>query len=266
MLKKYFDYIGLCKNVYVRKCEVYTPATEIKIAREYLAYLQGVNATRDARQITIETKTSQIIGQTSIVISIVSLFVPLFADKFNDLDHSIKWTLLVVFTVLIFHFILATLHALKNLQIEKSRYMEGSTTTVTKETRAKTELEFINVQIKDLVNIINYNNPLTNRAAAGLVYASRCFKIGTGTFFIFILGLLVCFTSMTKTAESIRIENIKELKDETSKQLPKMQIEINTLKTRLDSLQSLKLHKEMDATKAKVDTANPLQKKSRIIR
>ena len=260
MIKRYLEYIGLCKNEYPKKRETYT-AAGINMAREYLAYLHGINAARDARQNTIETKTSQIIGQSSIVISIVSLFIPLFADKLADLNYFVKWTLLAVFIILVFHFIFATLHALKNLQIEKSQYMEGSTTTVTKDARATNECDFINEQIFDLVRIINHNNPLTNKAAAGLVYASRCFKIGTGTFLIFILTLLICFSTTTKTTDAIRIENIAEMDTTTSTQLSKLQDEIKTLTIQIDSLKSLKSHNELDELKAKIMALESLQQK-----
>ncbi|WP_299568492.1 hypothetical protein [uncultured Pedobacter sp.] len=207
----YFEYLGLTKDEYPRISVPYQATTDLEMAKHYLAYLREVNETRNTRQNTIETKTSQIIGQSSFIISIIALFIPLLADQFSDLGTAIKYILVVFFIFLVLHFILATVHALQNLQIEKSRYMEGSTRTVTKETRAVTELDFLNEQIKDLIAMINHNNSVTNKAAAGLVYAARCFKMGIWIFLIFIFSLLVAASTLTKQ-ETLAISNLKELR------------------------------------------------------
>lgn len=250
MITKYLDYVGLCKNEYPRKKETYLPIADKKLSKSYLVYLEDLKITQDKRQQTIESKNSQIMGQSSIVISIVSLFVPLFANQLNDLELIFKIPLLVIFVVLFFHFILAIIHAIKMLQIDKTRYMEGSTTTVTKDDRAKTEESFINEQIVDLVRMINYNNSVTNLSASNLVYASRCFRVGVITFLVFILSLLLSFTGLKKTIPNVTIPNIKELNPAC-----------NCLKKNLANPTTLSTKRQTDTLKSKAQNMKLSPKK-----
>lgn len=240
MIKKYKEYFGLVKEDYPRRREKYKLSRDLVIAKEYLKYLENLKVSHDSRQLTIETKNSHIIGQSSVVISIVSLFIPLFADKLNDLHIVIKTLLLIVFIGLVLHFIMAIFHAIKMLQIEKSRYMEGATSTITKENRSTTELAFVNEQIKDLVLIINYNNSITNKSAANLVYATRSFKTGIGIFSAFILILLVSFWAVRKEVPVVSISNLKELKNEQMRNEQSIiKAQILQLQKMTDSLKSI---------------------------
>ena len=216
MIKKYLEFIGFGKNETPYRREKYAVHKDLKMAKSHLKYLEDLKQTQDNRQQTIEAKNSQIMGQSSIVISIVSLFIPILATQFEGLAFYVKIPLILVFLFLVIHFIISLHHALKTLQVDKTRYMEGSTSTVTKENRATSEKEFIDEQIKDLVLIINYNNSVTNLSASNLVFASRNFRIAIMSFLFFILSLMISFFSLKETISKVVITNIKDLKSQDS--------------------------------------------------
>jgi Ca2+/Na+ antiporter len=207
---RYIEYIGFVKDEYPVKKEIYQIATSDSFAQKHLQYLNELNKTHENRQLTIENKNSQIIGQSSIVISIVALFIPLIITNLSDLSLWVRVLLIILFILLLAHFALAIFHATKTLEADKNRYMTGATSSVTKATRAATEEKFTEMQIQDLVHIVNFNNAVTNRTAANLVYASRCFKTGNIGFAIFSCLLISLSTIITKEPEKVNVVNLGE--------------------------------------------------------
>lgn len=212
IVPNYLKHIGLIHTNPPHIPQIYKFARKLELLKIYRTYLIDLRQNQDSRLNTIESKNSQLIGQSSIVISIVALFIPLFINNLNTLNVWVKIPMITLFIGLILHFILTILHASKTLEIDKSKYMTGSTKTITKADRSTTEGTFINNENKDLVRIINHNNKIINRTASNLVYASRCFKIAIIGFLFFSFFLLTTILVVRKQPETITISNINELK------------------------------------------------------
>ena len=240
MIKKYFEYIGFSKNEYPYAREKYKDSSTIEIAGQYLSYLDKLRQAHSERTQTIETKNSQIIGQSSIVISIISLFIPIFAEHFSQLNIYFKLYLVLIFVLLLLHFILAINHAIKLLLIDKNRYMFGSTSTISSEKRPQTTLAFLNEEISDLIKSINFNASATNKMASNLVYASRCFRLGIWYFSVLTMSVLLSITVLEKSPQNMSISNIKDLTEISSRSYQLRQLglvrEIKQLRAVVDSL------------------------------
>ncbi|MFB0495014.1 hypothetical protein ABID99_001251 [Mucilaginibacter sp. OAE612] len=246
MFKRYLEYIGFTENEYPYHKEQYKPATTTDAARLYLDYLDKLAKAHAERTQTIETKVSQIIGQSSTVISITSLFISLFAERFSGLNLYVSTFLLILFIILFLHFILAIHYAIKLHLINKSRYMYGSTSTVTSEKRASTLLKFMNGEIDDSVKMINFNANATNKMASNLVYASRCFRLGIWFLAVLTISVLLSIAVVKKSSPSITISNIKDLNEKSVRDLQiKTDTEVKQLKMQVDSLRG-QLKKAME--------------------
>jgi hypothetical protein len=189
MMLKYLKYIGLkierCETN--PECKNYVPEESMELAERYLAYLKEMDIYQIDRRNTIETKNSQLIGQASIVTSIFSLFVPLLLDNFYSLPVLSKIIITIIFLIVLGHYLLTIFHATKTLEIDKYRYPNRSTSTVTKKERALKELDFINDEINDLIHIVDKAAEIDNKKGENLIYATRCFQVANFGF-----GFLTC--------------------------------------------------------------------------
>src|SRR6185312_4635383 len=149
---RYFEKTGLKEPLIncPKEKEKYVPSKDLALAKNYLKYLEDLFSYQKSRQETIENKNSQLLGQASVVISIVAFFIPLFYDKFGDIDPSLKWTSIILFVLAVFHYSMTIYNAGLILQINKYPYSVGGTSTITKENRAIVEIDFVNEQIEDL--------------------------------------------------------------------------------------------------------------------
>lgn len=247
MIRRYLAYIGFKSLVQENSSgtnqivkEVYVPSKTIKVADRYLTYLKEVHEYQRDRRTTIENKNSQLVGQASIVTSIFALFIPLLIDNLNGLNLWIKAPLSLLFLVIMFHYLLSILHAIKTLTVNKYRYPGRSTKSVTKTSRKTTELAFINSEIEDLIYIINNTTPIDNIKGGNLIYGARCFKIGNIGFGIMTITVIILSFVINRQDSEVKIQNLNELKFE----IP------DTLNTRLIDLQ-LK-----DAVTIKIDSLN----------
>jgi hypothetical protein len=219
-MSTYLEYIG-CKNLLRRKSniksesavtrEIFKPADEIKVAVRYLEYLKELDHYQKDRRTTIENKNSQLVGQASLVASIFSLFVSLLINSFSGVSLFITGPLTFIFLVVLIHYLLTILHAINTLKINRYSYSARSTSTITKETRAETELEFVNAEISDLVYIINHTYPIDNKKGENLIFATRCFEIANFGFAFLSLIIILSIFSIKKTTPEINVKNLKEI-------------------------------------------------------
>ena len=225
MINDYLIYVGLKKrsNEPVKKeeseipktpiiKESYSPSKDINVADRYLTYLKEIHDYQRDRRTTIENKNSQLVGQASIVSSIFALFIPLLIDNLNGVDMWIKLPLSILFIIVLFHYLLSILHAIKTLTVDKYRYPGRSTTSVTNAKRKETEIDFINSEIEDLIYIINNTTPIDNIKGGNLIYGARCFKIGNIGFGVMTLLVVISAFMLKKETSEIKIENLKDLK------------------------------------------------------
>lgn len=160
-----------------------------KTYKEQLRYLKDLFDYQESRQVTIENKLSQLIGQTGIVFSLMSLFIPLFYKEFLLFGTGAKIVLLTPFIISLYKFLFSIHHSAKSLDISKDNYSTGSPTTVTK--NHPTPEDFIEEEIKDLFTSITTNSNLNDKKADKLVIAQQYFRRG-----IYFFGILVVFLSI----------------------------------------------------------------------
>lgn len=238
---KYFGYIGLYNESYESRKEKYEPVNE-DVAQSFLEYVTDLDKKQSQRLETIETKTSQLIGQSSVVLSLIGLFIPLFFDKLNDLPAIWKIILILGFTITVFHFVLSIWQALKMFEVDKTRFMNGATSTITKKTRHLKKNGFINEQINDYIRIVNHNNSATNKIAGNLVYASRCFKIGIISLSFFIIIIISASFFIKDKAQQVLIVN-KTKEDQSIDSLIKKMQELITVSKPLQTNADTTVHK-----------------------
>jgi hypothetical protein len=216
MIKKYLIYIGLLEDKSENKKsvvtkEVYSPATEIEVAKRYLDYLKEIDQYQKDRRTIIENKNSQLVGQASIVTSIFALFIPLLIDSFDSVFLWFKICFSTIFLFVLYHYLLTIFHAIKTLKINRYHYPTRRTTSVTKADRKEKELDFLNSEIEDLVYIINHTSPLDNIKGENLISASRCFEIANFGFGILAFIVIVSISVIKKDTKELKIKDLTNI-------------------------------------------------------
>jgi hypothetical protein len=266
MINKYLEYIGFSeksnKHLVQEKelngipiiKENYNPINKLNVAERYLNYLKEIHEYQRDRRTTIENKNSQLVGQASIVTSIFTLFIPLLIDNLNDVTLWIKISLSFLFLIVMFHYLISILHAIKTLTVDKYKYPGRSTLSVTKSDRKIKELDFINSEIEDLVYIINNTTPIDNIKGSNLIYGARCFKIGNIGFGVMTILVIISTYTLKKEYPEITIKNLNDLKFE----LP------DTLKTRIiDFHLNYKLTNKIDSLNDRIYQLDKLNEKKK---
>lgn len=238
-MANYFKYIGLKRDASAAVAvETYTPITSKDVAEKYLDYLKELDHYQKDRRTTIEGKNSQLVGQASIVTSIFSLFVPLLIDKFNDFSFWISILFSFIFLVVMAHYLFTILHSIRTLKIDKYRYPTRSTTSLTKATRATTEVSFLNEEITDLIYIVNNSTPIDNEKGQNLIFATRCFEIANFGFGFLTVAIIVSTFFFKKETPEVKIKNLNEIHltipDTMNNRIINLQ-KIDTVNVRIDT-------------------------------
>lgn len=155
-----------------------------------LDYLKSLDAQEVERQATIDTKTSQLIGQTGVIFSLVGLFIPMYIDKFSQLNLIYQVIIIAVFLFTLLFYLLAIAHATKYLNVKNYKYAQRSTETVKK--NYEKNKDFRIEEVKDLIYSIEKNTGINNRKAGNLIYGYRAFR--AGNILIGILSVLLLFS------------------------------------------------------------------------
>lgn len=171
--RKYFGYIKEDKieSVYPDTYP-FTDTLDLKIE-----YLKALDAQEGSRQATIETKTSQLIGQAGIIFSLLSLFIANYISKFSVFPGLIQGLLIFFFLVILFFYLSTIFVATRYMNIAKYAYGQRSVTTV--QAKFNTDDDFKIEEIKDLIYSIDRNTKVNNQKSNNLIYAYRSFIVGT---------------------------------------------------------------------------------------
>lgn len=248
-MKKYVEYIGLIKDEpETVTLQTYTPLKNGKgkkeVAEKYLEYLKEINHYQNERRIAIENKNSQLVGQASIVTSIFSLFVPLLIDKFNDFSLWVSVPLCLLFLLIMAHYLFTIIHSIRTLEINRFKYPARSTTSLTKEKRATTEIDFLNEEIADLIYIVNHSTPIDNDKGQNLIFATRCFKIANIGFGIFTFAIILVSFFVRKETPEMKIKNLDEIHlvvpDTTKNYIINIQ-KLDSLNVKIDDTLNIKI-------------------------
>ncbi|MBO0330085.1 hypothetical protein [[Muricauda] lutisoli] len=169
----------------------------------------------ESRLASIESKTSQLISQTGVVFSFLSLFVPFIIEDILELSLYLKIPFVIILILSYVFYILAIHNSLSNYNIKKYPYCDNAPTTIIKNQKKK-EREFIQIEIKDTLYCLNTNIGLTNVKASNLLRGYHFFKFGIITTTILVVFLCSSFLFMksNKTIRqggSVKVENISEV-------------------------------------------------------
>ena len=163
-----------------------TDCDKIKAHREFL---RSIQAEENSRLTLIETKTSQLVSQTGIVFSLLSLFIPIFIDKINGLPFEIRVLFLIILVLAFLFYMLTIMNAVKNFNVKNFIYSKPSPNNVIKYQGSTTE-EFTVIEIKDLLYGANQNLKTNNTKATNLIHSYNSFKVAN--LLTALLGVLIC--------------------------------------------------------------------------
>lgn len=184
-----------------------TASDKIKVHRDFL---KSIEAEENARLGLIEAKTSQVISQTGIIFSLLSLFIPIFIDKITSESIIIKVIFIFFLISSYFFYILTIYNAVKNYNIKKFIYSKSSPTNVITYQNLEPD-EFYRVEVKDLLYSININLSTNNQKATNLIYAYNSFRLGN--IFTAFLGVFLCLLLLFSKPDdkSVNIVNPVEI-------------------------------------------------------
>jgi hypothetical protein len=193
-------------------------------------YLKDILSKEDERLVSIESKTAQLISQTGLVFSLLSLFVPFIIDDILLLNVFIKVPFIILLAFAYLFYILAIHSSLKNYNVKKFEYGRNDPSTVIKHQSIE-EKEFLKIEIKDALYCINKNIGLNNQKATHLIRGYHFFRYGIIFTSILVVTLCISLLFATPKKETITIDS---------------PIEIRELK---ESLEFLKIKDSMERTK-----------------
>jgi hypothetical protein len=193
-----------------------TGGTKVETA-EHMAFLKSLDEAENKRLEAIEAKTSQMIAQTGIVFSLLSLFVPLLIDKISEINVAIKVALLIFLLLSFFLYMVSIWNALKNYDVKQFKYSSPSPKNVI-DFQSKGVIAFQTEVVKDLLYALPRNVYLNNIKATNLLHSFMAFKIANlfaGCLVaIFCLSLLFFSTStpFIKIEGQVKIEQMDSLR------------------------------------------------------
>ncbi|KUJ56719.1 hypothetical protein [Chryseobacterium aquaticum] len=176
---------------------------------QHKEFLKNLLDEERARLENIEGKTTQLISQTSLIISLISLFIPILLEKSNDLSFLIKIFFVTILISTYFFYILTIINALKNYNIKKFQYSFPNPTNVLI-FKDKPINKFNEEVIRDYLYSININQKLNNVKGSNVLYSYNSFKVAN--ILLSFLVISVCFISFFQKNENQKIEIISPVK------------------------------------------------------
>lgn len=175
-------------------------------------YLKNLEDEESSRLTLIEGKTSQLISQTGIIFSLLSLFVPILIDKATDLHFLVKLLLLILLILAFCFYMLTIRNALKNFNVKNFTYSKPSPKNVLNLQNNSLDI-FYAEEVRDLLYCINENLKINNKKATNLLHSYNSFKIAnTSTgILVAVFSIVLLFFNPKKEGliidKPIKIEN-----------------------------------------------------------
>ncbi len=214
-LKLLFQSFGLFKKLEFQKPYNYNTSTYNNSKERKLelhkAYLKEIVNDEDNRLNVIENKTSQLISQTGLIFSLLSLFIPFIIDKVLDFNIYFNILFIVILALAYLFYILTINNALKNFNVKNFNYGKNSPKSVLNQQDLSVK-KFLKMEIKDSLFTINNNIAINNVKATNLITAYNSFKLGnifTSILVVFLCASLLFISSRT---EEINLENPIDIK------------------------------------------------------
>lgn len=215
-IKKFLNSFGICykHNEEIKHdldYEQYANNTEI-ILKGHKDFLKDLDEKEEKRLDSIENKTSNLVSQTAVVFSLVSLFIPLLIDKTSGIEFVYKIIILFLLFISSSFYVLTIINALKNYRINKFRYVKPSARIVIKFHDQSLEA-FLEEEIKDLLYGIPRNRHYNDQKGTNLLHAYNSFKAANITTALLIGFLCLKLVFIEKTPETTKISGTVEIKD-----------------------------------------------------
>ncbi|KGO93185.1 hypothetical protein [Flavobacterium subsaxonicum] len=172
----------------------------------HMVYLQGLSNDEENRLNLIESKSSQLVGQTGVIFSLLSLFVPILIDKISDFPLYIKLLLLLLLLLSLSFYILTIKNALKNYNLKRYNYSNPAPANV-QTFHQKTIAEFNSEVIRDLLYSLHRNKEINNRKATSLIQSYISFRVAN--ILTAILVILLCSILLLGKQNTKELENCK---------------------------------------------------------
>lgn len=168
-------------------------------------FLKSVADEENSRLSFIENKTSQIISQTSIVFSLLGLFMPIIIDKTGDANIYIKIVIILLVLIAFVFYLLTINNALKNFNIKNFSYSVSNPENVLTFQNNTIE-EFNSELVRDYLYCINKNIVINNRKATNLLHSHNTFKFANIVTGIIVVLLSVMILFLKNDDPKIQIE------------------------------------------------------------
>lgn len=210
-LKKILQSLGLRSINMHNSVANYKPADYLqsndeKTTEAHLIFLNRLNDEENGRLTLIESKTSQLISQTGIIFSLLSLFVPLLIDKVSDIPIWTKAILLALLLLAFLCYILTISNSLKNFKITNFRYSSPSAKNVIN-LQNKPVSEFYHEVIRDLLHGLQENKKLNNVKATNLLHSYNSFKTANALTAVLVSCFCITLLFVKQPDSAIRIKD-----------------------------------------------------------
>lgn len=209
MIYNFLKGIGFFKieeiNPYTYNAQDYKDVTDTASDKilHHKEFLKSLLDEERSRLENIEAKTTQLISQTSLIISLASLFIPLLIDKSNDINIIYKFLFVLILVGTYFFYILTIINALKNYNIKKYKYASPSPENVL-DYKDQSLHEFNEELVRDYLYSVNENQKINNIKASNVLHSYNAFKIAN--ILLSVLVVSVCIFSFFTEENSTKVE------------------------------------------------------------
>lgn len=176
-----------------------------KKSEAHMHYLKSLFTEENDRLNLLESKTSQLIGQTGLIFSLLSLFVPLLVDKVDGLALYIKIALLLVLLLSFGFYLLTIKNALRNYNVKNFQYSSPAPKNV-QDFNTKTLTAFYSEVVRDLLLGLHVNNELNNQKATNLIQSYTTFRIANWMTGILVVAFCTSLLFINPSKPKITLE------------------------------------------------------------
>lgn len=165
------------------------PEFNPELQDDYIRYLDRLFEFQETRQSTLDNKMTQVLGQTGVVFTLITIFAPFLYGNLEGYSTCVKWLFFGVFIAALICFITSILFASKTLNVKNYNYMVGNVSTIKKDHKDKSD--FIDEEINDLIMSVEYNINTNNSKGDSLITSQKFFTYGIGIISLLVVLLFV---------------------------------------------------------------------------
>lgn len=180
---------------------------EEKLATVELEFVQNQLQDEERRREAIEGKTGQLLGQASIVVSVISLFIPLISDQINNLNLCEKIISIIIFLVVVITFSISIWIASSSWVINRYGYDSPELKDISNPTGPNSKYVFIQRHKEILSKVVKQHIDVNNEKGTQLIRAAVAFRTGIVLLGILVVSLSILFASQKDQTKKMEIQN-----------------------------------------------------------